>query len=455
MKEEKKTSFRKPTTSKAGEMPGVRKTVSPRVGPAETGKSGAPVAQTVSARKPGAEPPQHSATPAEPVARNRALRVPPLLLEGDEPSAPSASGPGQRYALGPTLPPEHGRATGELGELPDAYGTKKLLLTARDPHWLYSHWDLTREQLRDCNRRSADGHLVLRVYVGNIAGEPFVEVHVHPESRNWFVHVGRGRTQFVAELGYYAKGDGLWTGVSVSAPTFTPPDALSSDTHVHFASIPIEVPFRQLLAVVQGAVSENVPLAEAIQQLRAAGFSGLPGPQQIRAGRWTAAQELALGELISVDSVRRLWMGSLEITELIRRKLAAEISSAAAAQFSLAAEQRGGEVTSISSAFGGAEREKGFWFNINAELIVYGATEPDAKVTIGGRPIALRPDGSFSFRFALPDGDYELTVVAVSTDQTDGRAAELKFNRQTQYRGEVGVHPQDGRLKTPHPVNTA
>ena len=186
--------------------------------------------------------------------------------------------------------------------------------------------------------------------------------------------------------------------------------------------------------------SENVPLAEAIQQLRAEGYAGLPNLAEIT-GRWTPEQERALAELISMDQVRRVWIGSLEITELIRRKLAQEISSAAAAQFSLSVEQRVGAMGSVSSPFGGVQFRKGFWFNINAELIVYGATEPDAKVTIGGREIKLRPDGSFSFRFALPDGKYELPVVAVSADQTDGRAAELEFSRETEYRGEVGAHP--------------
>jgi hypothetical protein len=110
--------------------------------------------------------------------------------------------------------------------------------------------------------------------------------------------------------------------------------------------------------------------------------------------------------------------------------------------------------TSPAEAFGGISspvakpgaREKGFWFNVNAELIVYGATEPDATVSIGGRRIKLRPDGSFSYRFALPDGNYEMPVVAISADRTDGRAAELKFSRGTEYRGEVGAHPQDPSL---------
>ena len=372
--------------------------------------------------------------------------MPAILLEGDEPSAPAPSGRGQRYELGPTPPPEHAGAAGESGELPEAYGTKKLLLAARDPHWLYAHWDLAREQLRDYNRRSADGHLVLRVHIETVGREPFTEVHVHPESRNWFVHVGRGNTRFIAELGYYARAGGRWTGISVSLPTLTPPDAVSPDSSVHFATIPIAVPFDQLLAVVKAAVAENVPLAEAIQQLRAEGYAGLPNLAEIT-GRWSPEQERALAQLISMDQVRRVWIGSLEITELIRRKLAQEISSAIAAEFSLPMEQRG--VASVSSPFGGVERRKGFWFNVNAELIVYGATEPDAKVTIGGREIKLRPDGSFSFRFALPDGEYELPVVAVSADQTDGRAAELEFTRTTEYRGEVGEHPQDPQLKPP------
>ena len=59
------------------------------------------------------------------------------------------------------------------------------------------------------------------------------------------------------------------------------------------------------------------------------------------------------------------------------------------------------------------------------------------------------------FRFALPDGHYELQVTAVSADQTDGRAAELRFDRQTEYRGDVGAHPHDAKLKLPQAENVA
>ena len=442
MKPEKKTAPKKRAAASASEPRRESQTPGPRARRAARAAVANSPEPTVEL-KPEEKTATSSAASIESAVGKQSLKVPSILLEGDEPPAPTAGGPGQRYALGPTPPPEHVGVTGESGELPEAYGTEKLLLTARDPNWLYAHWDLTREQLREYNRRSADGHLVLRVFIDQVAGEPFVEAHVNPESRNWFVHVGRGGTKFVAVLGYYASTGARWNQLSVSAPTLTPPDSLSPDTSVHFATIPLDVPFEKLLAVVKAAVGERMPLplAEAVQHLRAEGYAELPNLVQISTSDWTPEQERALAELISMDPARRVWIGSLEITELVRRRLLEDISSAA--------------VASVSSPFGGVEGRKGFWFNVNAELIIYGATEPSAKVAIGGRDIRLRPDGSFSFRFALPDGHYELPVTAVSADQTDARAAELRFDRQTEYRGEVGSHPQDAKLKPPRAENVA
>jgi len=379
--------------------------------------------------------------------------IPPILLEGDAPSAPPVSGPGDRYVLGPPAAPGGPAVPVESVELPEAYGTERLLLTARDPHWLYAHWDLSRQQLKRYNAKSVDRHLVLRIYKDALAGEPFREIHVHPESRNWFAHVGVGGCKFVAELGYYQK-NGQWVRITTSGATFTPPDRMSDDLSVWFETLPPDLQFGELLRLVKRAVSENVPLVEAMQQLRTTGFAGLPEPRDVFSQRWTPEQERALADIVKMDAVRRVWMGSLEITELIRRQLAQELWSAAAAQISKP-ELWSGAVTSISSPFGGLARPSGFWFNVNAELIIYGATEPGATVTIGGRVIKLRPDGTFSYRFALPDGTYELPAVATAADGEDSRSAALAFSRRTEYRGEVGAHPQDPRLKPPSPENLA
>jgi hypothetical protein len=378
--------------------------------------------------------------------RRKKIEAPAILLEGDQPAPPPVSGPGEKYSLGP-VPPAQSFPTAE-SELPESYGTKKLFLTARDPHWLYAHWDLTREQQLKMNAQSADGHLVLRIYAHKIEGHPTYEIHVHPESRHWFTHVERAGNSYVAELGYYSSL-GKWTRISTSSGTMTPPDAISSETDTDFATIPFEFPFAKLLELIKAAVCENLPLAQALEELRRHGYPDLPrvtasGPAVPLPAQWTPAQEQALAKIINIDAVRRVWMGSLEITELIRRKLAHEISSLGVSSFG---------VSSLSSPFGGMEKAKGFWFNVNAELIIYGATEPDAKVTLGGHEIKLRPDGSFSYRFSLPDGKYDLPAVAVSADGDDARAANLKFSRATEYLGDVGTHPQDPGLKPPLPEN--
>jgi hypothetical protein len=379
--------------------------------------------------------------PRRPPARPKTPEVPPILLEGDLTAPPPAGGPGEKFSLGPTPPAPHFE-TAET-ELPEAYGTKKLSLTARDPHWLYAHWDLTREQQARLNLKSADGHLVLRIYADRLEGHPLYELHVHPESRHWFLHVEHAGNSYAAELGYYTSL-GRWTHVTTSSATVTPPDAAAAETDVEFATIPIELPFARLIEIVKAAVRENLPLARAVEELRRSGHPELPRAAAAPATTWTPQQEQALAKIVSIDEVRRVWMGSLEITELIRRRLAHDISSPGASSF-------GG--SSLSSPFGGGEQSKGFWFNVNAELIIYGATEPNAKVTLGGHEIKLRPDGSFSYRFALPDGKYDLPAVAVSADGTDARAAELKFSRETEYLGNVGAHPQDPSLKPPLPEN--
>ena len=368
------------------------------------------------------------------------LTIPAILLEGDEPAALPMGGPGQKYVLGPVPPTGHSGS--EEGELPAAYGTKKLMLIPRDPHWLYAHWDLTNEQQRRYNALSSDRHLVIRVYRDEIAGEPVTEIHVHPESRHWFIHVVRAETKYVAELGYYSPRSG-WEAISVSAPASTPSDSESSDRSLEFATLPGgDEEKSQFTGVPEKfAAAERKFLAAARSNFQMA-TPGMPGTNE----PWTPGQERALAEFIGMDEERREWINSMEISELIHRQIEREISSIAAAQMGL--QERVGASETISSPPGGLQPQgKGFWFNLNAELIIYGATEPDANVTVAGKTIKLRPDGTFSFRFALPDGQYQLAISAISADN-DQRQAQLNFGRRTEYKGEVGAHPQDKMLST-------
>lgn len=376
-------------------------------------------------RKPVAEPP---------------TAVPAFLLEGDEPSHPEIGGPGEKFSLGPTTSLEH--FSEAIAPLPEAYGTGKLFLTARDPHWLYAHWDFTREEQFRHNARSVDRHLVLRVHDAAPAAKPIAEYHVHPESKHWFVHVERAGETYTTELGYYQAGR-KWKSLTFSAPQRTPPDNLSKDSTVKFATIPAELSFETMLALLKEAAGEaarNAPLAHVVDKIRPRAREYFP--KSDHPGDWTSEQEQALSEVVAADRTAVAFPSS---EEFVAEKSWPEFTF----NFETAESAPLPSPTSYVSSFFGGEVPKDFWFNVNAELIIYGATEPNATVTFAGKQITLRPDGSFRFRFALPDGQFELPVTAISADGTDGRAAELRFTRSTEVRGHVAEAPVDPALNPP------
>jgi hypothetical protein len=88
-------------------------------------------------------------------------------------------------------------------------------------------------------------------------------------------------------------------------------------------------------------------------------------------------------------------------------------------------------ITSFGSGAFGAGKRRGFWFRLDAELIVYGATEPGAKVTLQGEPVQLRPDGTFTVRFSLPDSRQIIPAVAASADGVEERTIVLAVERNT------------------------
>ena len=112
-----------------------------------------------------------------------------------------------------------------------------------------------------------------------------------------------------------------------------------------------------------------------------------------------------------------LGKASMALKEMFKKRLLEQITS--------------GAVSSISSPVKKAVKKKGFWLVVDAELIVYGQTAPDAKVTVQNKPVQLKKDGSFSLRFALPDGRQEIPVSATSNDGDDTRTITPIVTRKT------------------------
>jgi hypothetical protein len=89
--------------------------------------------------------------------------------------------------------------------------------------------------------------------------------------------------------------------------------------------------------------------------------------------------------------------------------------------------------------------------HVNAEVIFYGGTHPDATLWIDGHEIELSPDGAFRYHFRFPDASYEIPIVAESPDGVEQRSATLRFERATSRQGEVHHTAQPEHLP-PHPI---
>ena len=84
------------------------------------------------------------------------------------------------------------------------------------------------------------------------------------------------------------------------------------------------------------------------------------------------------------------------------------------------------------SGLGGvAPRQRAFWLVADAELIVYGATDPSARLTIGTEVVPLSADGTFRVQVPFRDGQQLYPIEAIAADGVQKRNITLEFNRIT------------------------
>jgi uncharacterized protein len=339
----------------------------------------------------------------------------------------------------------------ELGQLPESYGVNSIFLIARDPQWLFTYWDIDWGSFPANAAREGGKKIYLKVFFENDREQATIEVN--PEAKNWYIPVPQPSTTYHVEIGYF--GDkAKWTPIARSGGATTPSDAMSGEDSAEFATLPFHLTFQRLVDIVKTAMEQGESLVAALSRLQGEGraLAFAPG----KAPNWTNEQREILIAMLGAELVDRVGLGSAEIDQILRKELKQKLSTESASE--LAA--KGLWSPGVSSLFSGVgaswsaqpfsgKQAREFFMHVNAEVIFYGGTHPDAKVTIGGKPIALNPDGTFRYHFKFPDGDYEIPVVAVSPDKVETRSATLSFKRATVRKGNVGSTAQPNRLKKP------
>ena len=85
-------------------------------------------------------------------------------------------------------------------------------------------------------------------------------------------------------------------------------------------------------------------------------------------------------------------------------------------------------------------RQSKLRLDVDAELIVFGKTDPTASVMVSGHPVKLQEDGAFTVRMDLPDKRQVLPVTAETRDGLRQRTTVIAVERNTKAMETVELH---------------
>ena len=304
----------------------------------------------------------------------------------------------------------------DLGELPGGYGESRVVLLPRDPQWAYCYWDIPNEHKEEL-RRQGGQQLALRIYdVTDINLEQQsphnIQEYLCDElAREWYLPIPVSDRDYVVDIGYRCA-DGRWLSLARSAPVRIPPVYPSDWIEDNFITVNWE------------------------QDLRGKTVFTLVPPSKKQAGTVGSNEiyEQIFDMTKSVEAMRVA--GSLfgSMQQVPEQAVSSYVFPSGVGMWALPTVS-GLNMSGVGfSASAPPARPRKFWLIADAELIVYGATEPDATVTIGGRPIKLNPDGTFRFQMSFQDGVIDYPIVAVAADGEQTRSVHMNFERQTPSR---------------------
>lgn len=262
-----------------------------------------------------------------------------------------------------------------IEDFPPGYGEDKIVLQIRDSWWIHAYWEIVSGTMDKLKNRLGSSFFsaktVLRVY--DVTQVAFDGTNAH--------------RFFDVEVGTYAS--------SWYIDTAGPGRSWCVD-------IGLLLPSGEFILIARSNIVHTP----------------LEGPSWITDEEWMVPEEMfarlyGMGFGFGRTSpVGKAWQ------ERMRRELFSGVLASPG-------------ITSASSPVKKLPKERKFWLVVNTELIVYGATEPDASVSVQGKQIKLRPDGTFTMRFALPDGKQVIPVAATSSDGIETRTITPIVTKET------------------------
>ena len=323
-----------------------------------------------------------------------------------------------------------------IGDLPSGYGESRIVLLPRDPQWAYVYWDVPHSQKEEL-RRQGGQQLALRLYDATDVNLDYQtpnnlqEYNSDELAREWYLPIPISDRDYVAELGYRCA-DGRWLVLTRSKVVHVPPVFQSDWVEDNFITVPWDQTLKGQTFFTLVPPSKKTEL-ETEESLKDNVNNSSDSYDEIfNIAREAEVQRIS-GSIYGSMQHESGIVASESISSYVFPSGAGLFAGAAGAISASGINYSGLGLMSSYSFFSSETpmHPRQFWLVADAELIVYGATEPDASVTIGGRSVKLNADGTFRFHTSFQDGVQDYPIFAVAADGEQNRAIHMKFERQT------------------------
>ena len=261
----------------------------------------------------------------------------------------------------------------ESMEIPADYGVTRIVAMAKDPAWLFTYWEITAERFMQLEKKFKD---------------------------EW--------TKCTMALRIYDQGAKSHSDMNISYEARAYYVNVTPGGSYQIA-IGVITPSGKFVKIAESAIVETPSgrMSDRVDEQWV-----IPEDVYDRVFAASGGHEVVAGG------------GSAEMRRMLEVRLEEQLSSESVSSFG------SGELMP-------EQKERRFRLRVATELILYGATEPDAKVTIQGKPVKLRRDGTFTARFALPDGTIEIPVTAVSGDKVEERTIDTDVKKKSDEKAPV------------------
>jgi len=264
-------------------------------------------------------------------------------------------------------------------ELPSGYGDNRIVMLVRDPHWCYLYWELQERHiqggLRRLSRSRNEVRHILRVHPASGGEAPF-DVDVDFRHQNHYLQLSPGAS-FYTEIGLL-DNEGNFAALAVSNTVTLPLDSPSDIIDEKW--ITTDANFAEIYILSGGELAETGKTGAAFGQNGSAELQ--------KAGK----KQSGIG--LNISSAR---VGSFESAQIQEPR-----------------------------------QEMSFSYWLDAELILYGGADLGSTIKLSGKKLDLRPDGTFTARFGLPDGDLKFPVTFISPDQSEIHTVAPNVTRRTE-----------------------